>query len=123
MSRIIRYLFGGGLATAINIGALFVGVHTFHLYYLTATIIAFSLAVIASFLIQKFFTFKHYATEGVHMQFFIFVVFALLMLGLNTLLMYIAVDMIHLWYILAQIIISAIIACVNYTFFRKVVFT
>ncbi len=123
MSRIIRYIFGGGLATAINIGLLFAGVRVFHLWYITAAIIAFCCAVIASFLLQKFWTFRHYATDVMHKQFLAFSLFALAMLLLNTLLMYVAVDALGIWYLIAQIIISLIIAFINYTFFRKVVFT
>ena len=120
--RIIRYLFGGGLATLINIGLLFICVHFFNLWYLTAAIIGFCTSVIASYIIQKFWTFRHHETEGMHAQFFIFSFFAVVMLGLNTLLMYVAVNIFGLWYLLAQIIISAIIAFINYAFFSKVVF-
>ena len=122
-ARVIRYLFGGGFATAVNIGLLFIGVHYFHMWYLTSAVIAFCCAVIVSYLIQKFWTFKRYETEGMHVQFLIFVLFAIAMLGLNTLLIYVAVGIIGMWYLLAQIIISAIIAFINYAFFSKIVFT
>ena len=44
------------------------------------------------------------------------------MLGLNTLLMYVFVDIISLWYLLAQAISSAITAYINYIYFNKVIF-
>ena len=44
------------------------------------------------------------------------------MLGLNILLMYVFVDIISLWYLLAQAISSAITACINYIYFNKIIF-
>ncbi len=52
----------------------------------------------------------------------IFFIFNIVMLGVNTLLMYTFVDIIGLWYLLAQALSSAIGACVNYIYFNKVVF-
>ena len=120
--KLIRYLFAGGTATASNLVILFVGVYYFHLWYLTAAIISFCCAVIISYLLQKFFVFRNYFKENMHKQFAIFFIFNLFMLGVNTLLIYIFVDIMGLWYLLAQVLSSAIGACVNYIYFNKVIF-
>lgn len=120
--QIVRYILAGGIATVSNLVILFICVHYFNLWYLTSAIISFCCAVIISYLLQKFFVFKNYSTEKVHMQFLNFFVFNLVMLGVNTLLIYTFVDIIGLWYLLAQALSSAITACINYIYFNKVIF-
>ena len=120
--QIIRYILAGGIATAFNLVILFICVHYFHLWYLTSAIISFCLAVIISYLLQKFFVFRNYYTNNIRTQFLNFFIFNLVMLGLNTLLMYIFVDIISLWYLLAQALSSAITACINYIYFNKIIF-
>lgn len=120
--QIIRYILAGGFATASNLVILFIGVHYFQLWYLTSAIISFCCAVIISYLLQKFFVFKNYSTQNIHTQFLNFFIFNVVMLGVNTLLMYIFVDVIGFWYLLAQVFSSFIGACVNYIYFSKVIF-
>ena len=120
--QIIRYILAGGIATAFNLVILFVCVRYFNLWYLTGAIISFCSAVIISYLLQKFFVFKNYSTEKMHLQFLNFFVFNLVMLGVNTLLMYIFVDIMGFWYLLAQALSSTIGACINYIYFNKVIF-
>lgn len=120
--QIVKYIFTGGLATTSNLVILFIGVHYFQLWYLTAAIIAFCSAVIISYLLHKFWTFEDYSTYNIHTQFSAFFVFAIVMLGLNTLLMYIFVDGIGLWYLFAQALAAAVTACINYIYFNKVIF-
>jgi len=120
--HITRYILAGGFATASNLAILFVGVHYFKLWYLTGAIIAFCCAVIISYLLHKFLTFKNYSTHNMHKQFLNFFIFALIMLGLNTLLMYVFVGIVGLWYLLAQALAALVVAWINYTYFSKVIF-
>ena len=120
--KIIKYIFAGGLATLSNLTTLFVCVNYFHLWYLLGAIISFCLAVIISYLLQKFFVFENYSRENMHKQFFNFFIFNFFMLGINTLLMYLFVDIIGFWYLLAQAVSSFVCAFVNYNYFNKMIF-
>jgi putative flippase GtrA len=120
--QIIRYILAGGFATASNLAVLFISVYYFQIWYLTSAIIAFCCAVVISYLLQKFWTFKNYSTQDMHKQFLTFFIFALAMLILNTLLMYVFVELIGFYYLLAQAFISLLIACINYIYFNKVIF-
>ncbi len=120
--QIIRYIFAGGIVVGSNLAILFICVNYFHLWYLTSAIISFCSAVVISYLLQKFFVFKNYSKENIQKQFFSFLIFNLGMLGANTLLMYIFVDIIGIWYLWAQALAAAIGACVNYVYFNKVIF-
>lgn len=120
--QIIRYIFAGGFATASNITILFICVNYFKLWYLAGAIISFCCAVIISYLLQKFFVFKNYSRQNIRKQFSNFFIFNLIMLGVNTLLIYTFVDIIGIWYLWAQALSSAIGACINYIYFNKVIF-
>lgn len=121
-NQIIRYFFAGCVATGSNLAILFVCVHYLELWYLTSAIISFSLAVIISYLLQKFFVFKNYGTDGIPTQFLNFLIYNIVMLGVNTLFMYFFVDIVRVWYLLAQALTAIIIACMNYVYFNKIVF-
>lgn len=121
-SQIIRYIFAGCVATGSNLAILFVLVHYLKLWYLTGAIISFSLAVVISYLLQKFFVFKNYERSGMHKQFLHFLIYNIVMLGFNTMLLYFFVDIIKVWYLLAQALSAIIIACMNYIYFNKIVF-
>lgn len=122
ITRIIRYVFAGGAATVSNLIILYTCVHYFKLWYLTSAIISFCSSVVISYLLQKFFVFKNYSTQNIHLQFLNFSIYNLIMLGLNTVLMYIFVDVIGLWYLLAQAVVSIITAFINYNYFNKIIF-
>lgn len=121
-NQIIRYIFAGGVATGSNLVALFILVNYFKLWYLAGTIFSFCFAVVISYLLQKFFVFKNYSKENIPKQFLIFLAYNIVMLVLNTLLMYFFVDIIKIWYLLAQALSAIIIACINYIYFNKIVF-
>lgn len=121
-TKIIKYFFAGGLSTGSNLLILFILVHYFQIWYLTSAIISFCSAVIISYLLNKLFVFNNYSRKNIHKQFTVFFIFQLIMLGVNTLLMYIFVDIIGMWYMLAQAISSLTTAVINYIFFNKIVF-
>lgn len=121
-SQIIRYIFAGCVATGSNLAILFVLVHYLKLWYLTGAIISFCCAVVISYLLQKFFVFKNYERSGMHKQFLHFLIYNIVMLGFNTMLLYFFVDIIKVWYLLAQALSAIIIACMNYIYFNKIVF-
>ena len=121
-NKIIRYVFSGVVASFSNWVILYILVQKFNFWYLTSAIISFCCGIIVSYLLQKFFTFKNYSTNGMPRQFSIFVIYNLIMLGLNTLLMYLLVDIFGFWYLFSQIAITIGTAFVNYFVFNKILF-
>ncbi len=120
--KIIRYIFAGGLATFSNLVILFVLVHYLKIWYLTSAVISFCIAVVISYLLQKYFVFQDYDKKDIHKQFINFFVYNIIMLGFNTLLMYFFVDILIIWYLLAQVMSAIIGAFINYIYFNKIVF-
>lgn len=120
--RLVRYLIAGGTAATANLATLFLLVHKGGIYYVYASIIAFVLSIVVSFTMQKFLTFQDIPLYDVHKQFarYLIVIFANLIL--NTLLIYLFVEIAGMWYMLAQAIATVIIAITGYVGYSRFVF-
>ncbi len=120
--KVIKYVIAGGVATFVNLGALFVCVEYFRLWYLISAVISFVCGLVTSYILQKFWTFKDGKTKNMHIQFAGFTIFALGILALNTALMYLFVDVLKIWYLLAQAFAALLIAFINFNFFNRIIF-
>jgi len=120
--RIVRYLFSGGSAFTTNITLLFILVHFFHMWYLSATIVSFIVSVYVSFMMQKFFTFNDYGKERLKQQTVFYFGIQILNLSINTLAMYIGVDIFHIHYIISQALVGGIIAVYSFFIYKHLVF-
>lgn len=120
--KLIRYLISGGTAALVNWTTLFLLVHFAQMYYLYATILAFIVSIAASFTMQKFWTFRDNQVHDIHKQFTRYLGVISLSLLLNTALVYLLVEKMHTWYLLAQIIATVIIAITNFFAYRHFVF-
>jgi putative flippase GtrA len=81
-------------------------------------VLAFLIAFSFNFFLQKYWVFQSAEHHKIPRQMFLQFSVAVMNLGLNTLLLYAFVEYGHLWYILAQLISSAIIACESFVFYR-----
>jgi|SRR3989344_3116526 len=120
--RVIRYLISGGSAAVINLAALFILVHFFYVWYLPASVVAFTVAVAVSFTMQKFFTFNDYTKEKIRQQSLVYLGIQILNLGINALLLYISVDVLHIHYLVSQFFVLGLIAVYSFFVFRYLVF-
>lgn len=121
MKRIIRYLFSGGTAAAVNLGLLFVLTHYVGLHYIISGVISFCIAVVVSFLMQKKWTFEDHSTEDTHKKFVIYVTVAIVNLCVNTFLLFLLTDFAHFHYMVSQFITSGLVAIWSF-FIYKIVF-
>ncbi|MEK7606204.1 MAG: GtrA family protein [Patescibacteria group bacterium] len=119
----VRFLVSGGTAAGLLLGILFVLHEIAGLWYVLASTIAFGIAVIASFLLQKFWTFRDNSRHMVHRQFVLFVLLALFNMGANALLIYTFTDIFHVWYIFSQIAASLIVAVWSFFIYRHYIFS
>ena len=60
--------------------------------------------------------------ERVHIQFTLHILLSILNIGLNTIFLYLFVEYLGLQYILAQIVATAFLACMNFFIFRRYIF-
>ena len=90
ISSIVRFLIGGGSATVLNAGLLWLCTRDRAIGYLRASVLAYSISVIYDFYLRRMSTFT--ATHGsIVTQFPLFVTMSLAGLTLNTIALYVFV--------------------------------
>jgi len=120
--KLIRYLISGGTAALVNVTTLFLLVHVTNMYYLYASILAFTVSIAASFTMHKFWTFRDKAVHDLPRQFSRYLGVIFLSLLLNTALVYLLVEKMNVWYLMAQVVATAVIAITNFFAYRHCVF-
>ena len=93
---VVRYIIGGGTSAVVNLSLLFFLNSIIGIYYLTASIVAFIAGFFVSWAFHKFWTFRDHSTNNLHTQGGLYLLSSLFGLSLNTLILYIAVDIVHL---------------------------
>ena len=121
-TRVLRYLIAGGTVAVINFVILYMLTDIFYIWYLTSSLIALSIAVILSFILQKYWTFRNHSLDHVHVQLPLHLLLSLANIVLNTVLMFFFVEQIRLWYITAQFFAAAMLACMNFFVYRQFIF-
>src|SRR3989344_1308256 len=96
----IKYVISGGTAAAVDLGLLFLLTEIAGIWYLLSAVIAFICSLFTVF----------------------FTLVALFNLGLNTLLLYLAVEVWHVWYLAAQFVIMGALAFMNFVINKTVTF-
>lgn len=120
----MRYLLAGGTSTAVDLGILYVLTEFFGWWYLASATVAFAVAVVVSFVLQKFYTFAHRDVSRTVLatQSTLYLVLQITNVGINTLLMYALVEWAGVWYLAAQIIAAAAIAVASFFIYRFIIF-
>ncbi len=119
---IIRYGIAGGIAAFVNVAVLYGCTEYLGFHYLVSVSIAFLVSFVVSFSLQKYWTFKDHRTEGISRQGRTYFLVSVANYVLNLLLLYVCVEIVHLWYVLAQILISGGLACSSFIIYRYRIF-
>ncbi len=121
--KVLRYLISGGSAAIVHLSFLYIFTHYLGIWYVISTVMAFLIAFVVSYIMQKFWTYTDHSLDAWKSQmatyFFIIITTNV---GLNMLLLYVAVEHLHAHYLLAQIVISGLIAVMNYFLYQIYVF-
>lgn len=120
---LFKYVVSGGSAACVNLGGLYVLTEYAHVHYLQSAVLAFIVAFFISFLLQKFWTFGDMRKEVMHIQMMWYLGLSLANLLVNTLLIYILVEYMHLWYVAAAVASGALLAISNFFVYKHVIFT
>ena len=122
MPRVLKYIIAGGTAACVDIGTLYLAHGVFGLSLLPAVSVAFFFGFCASFMLQKFWAFEETSVDRIHAQAILYLIVSGINFFINLALMYVLVEMVHLWYLLAKIIVSGGIACVSFFVYRTFIF-
>lgn len=120
--QIVRYIISGGTAALVNLVLLYIFTDIFKIWYLLSSILAFCVTFFVSFFLQKYWTFRNREQEKIYRQMGLYFVVAVTNLGLNTLLMYLSVDILRIWYLLAQVLVIAVIAVESFLIYKFLIF-
>lgn len=121
-TRVLRYLIAGGTAATIDFALLYALTDLFHIWYLASSVVALLAGFVTSFVLQKFWTFQNHSLDRVHIQLPLHILLSLANIVLNTALMFLFVEQLHLWYITAQFFAAAMLACMNFFVYRRFIF-
>lgn len=117
----VRFIIAGGTSAFVDLTLLFILHEVFGIYYLFSAVLAFLGAFGVSFTLHKYWTFKSHQEET-HRQAVLYFGTQMFGLFLNTLLMYIFVDMIHISVMISQIFAGALVAFCSFFIARNFVF-
>lgn len=113
ITRITRFCIVGLLNTTVFFLLFFLFFNIISLNYLLSSTIAYLLATVNSFMINRSWTFESYGEKN--KKFIKFVIVNLVSIGVNSLMIFILVELfcLHPW--LAQFLTICVTTCINYT--------
>ncbi len=120
--KILRYLFSGSIAFGVNFFFLYALTEWVGLYYLVSAVMAFLVAVVVSFILQKFWTFQNNSKANLHRQATVYITIAIVNTSFNTLLVYTLVEYVGLHYLLGQFFSSGLIAFESFFVYQIFIF-
>lgn len=100
---VILYIFFAGIATLADLGVLYWLTEKFGLWYFYSALISFIVGMIVNYSLNKVFNFKN-RSRKIWQQFGLFIIVAIVGLALNQLIMYVVVEYLELWYVLAKLV-------------------
>ncbi len=122
-AKFCKYFIVGGIAFFINLSVLFILTEYAQLYYLLSSAFAFLIAFMANFFLQRFWTFNN--TSRTHLKRHALQFFALQVcsnLLLNAALLYLLVEYLRAWYVLAQAVVSIAMALLTFLISQRFIF-
>ncbi len=120
--KICKFLIAGSLSTLTHLLSLFLLHEYFNIKVVLASSLAFCLAFIISFSLQKYWTFRNYSRRKFIKQLFIYLITAIISLNINAFLLHTLVNVLDLWYLIAQVLVSFFIAIINFFSYKLLVF-
>jgi len=122
MPRWVRFALSGITTAIIQLAVLYLLADILLIHYLVASTVAFVIAIVTNFILQKHWTFEDKGRDGMASKFAIFCSIAVGNLALNTVGMYLLVDVLGVWHMLAQCVMMSVLAVMNYLLYGLFVF-
>lgn len=114
----IRYNIFAGFSTLLDLILIYVLTEFFNIWYMYSVTIGYIVGVSTNYILNKYLTFKNKSRKIV-LQFGLFVTIALIGLLLNQIIIYLLVEFIGMWYMLAKIIAVVIVMFWNFSRHKK----
>ena len=112
--QIFKFAIVGGIATIIDFVFLYIFREFCHFPVLVSNTLSFCISVIYNYIASVKWVFDVNKEKDARKQFIIFIVFSVLGLILNNVIMWITVDFLSIYYLLAKIIATVIVMIFNF---------
>lgn len=113
LTRLLRYAGSGLLAITIDYSLLILFVELFHVYYLIAAGFSFLTAHTVNYFVNRAWGFKD-TKAPVARGYFLFIFFGITGVFLTVLLLGFFVEHLHIFYLLARVIVSIMVGFINF---------
>ena len=112
--QIFKFAIVGGIATIIDFVFLYLFREFLHFPVILANTLSFCISVIYNYIASVRWVFDVNKEKNAKRQFVIFIVFSVIGLLLNDLIMWLSVDFLNIYYLLAKIIATFIVMIFNF---------
>ncbi|MCI8939636.1 MAG: GtrA family protein [Dorea sp.] len=114
MKQIIRFGFVGGGAFAIDYGIMIFLTEIAGINYLVSSAVSFVISVIFNYILSVKWVFDVSGERSRTQDLTVFMILSLIGLGINQLIMWLTVDKLHIFYMLAKIGATAVVMVYNF---------
>lgn len=114
MEQIVKFGFVGFLCFFIDYGLMVLLKERLGIHYLISSTISFTVSVIVNYILSITFVFETDKSKNKVGEFVIFVCLSVIGLGINALCMWVAVEFIHIHYMLSKIGATAVVMVYNF---------
>ena len=121
--QLLRYCFVGGFAFLVDAGLLYVLTEYAGWHYLLSASLSFIAGLCVNYLLSISWIFKSSTYGNRTLEFVFFAIIGVVGLLLNELLLYMATDVLHLYYMLSKVIVAGIIMLWNFFARKYILFT
>jgi putative flippase GtrA len=118
--QLFRYFWVGGFAFIIDYLLLYFFTEHIKLHYLISATISFMVGLLVNYLLSIKWIFNSSKYDSRSFEFTIFGIIGVIGLGLNAILLWIATDLLNIYYMLSKLFVALIIMFWNF-FCRKIV--
>lgn len=114
ISQIFKFGIVGGSAFVIDYGIMIVLTEVVGINYLISSGISFAVSVIYNYILSVRWVFEVEKNGDKRKEFIVFIVLSLIGLALNQLLMWVTVSGIHIFYMVAKILVTVVVMIYNF---------
>ena len=111
--QLFRFGVVGGLAFLIDAGLLYILTEFCHIHYLISSVISFTVSLAFNFILSIIWVFD-VKKKQTYKDVILFVVLSVIGLGINQLVMFLGVDLLHIYYMLCKVISTIIVMIYNF---------
>lgn len=120
LGQVVRFCVAGAAGVIAYYAALYGLTEYFGVWYVISAVIGFVLNTGLNFTLQKFWTFQNKETHMVDRQLALYAAMTVSFLVGNTVFLYLMVEYLHVWYIGAQVILTAVISVLSFIISGKI---